>query len=348
MTRDDLLDALNKRVPYRIARRLLVASGFPTGHGWDAIHTKLKEPDYAAKANDRSLHALYVGALASAEKRASIYDIGQANVATLDAKMTLKLAADKSTKMALSYPLPLSASALTSLASTDPVIAGKSAFGNGSIFIICYIKESRFRVTLSPTQLNQNAGSGYAEVYGIRIERTQIFDAIIVPKSGDKITMLTDILENSSQDSVRDSVSRLDTFIKKVSGISIKGKRVNLFPAIAKFYNDPATDIIRLEHTATDGQAISERTKGAQKCLRVADYHKGGMGAVSGGTDAFGVEVAWTVPSVGGIDARIELSLIGSSSLAYDLNPVLDFADIGKVGTVDELMIALNSLHAKL
>jgi hypothetical protein len=135
---------------------------------------------------------------------------------------------------------------------------------------------------------------------------------------------------------------------QKQFGVNLKGKRVNLFPAVSKFYLDASADVIRLDHTTTDGQAITELTKGGQRCVRTGDFHKGGMSAVNGGTDAYGVEVAWDVKSSGNVDNRVELSLVGNSSLAFDLNPVIEFGLISKAGTLDELAVIIRSLDAKV
>lgn len=348
MTRDELLEALNDRVPFRIARRLLVASGFPTGHGWDNVTEKLKEADAAAKANDQALLSLYIGALAVAEKRISIYDIGQGAATTLSASMSKQLSDDAASPLSASYPLPLSRSNLDKLKSIEPVVVGKVAYGLGDIFIVSYVKEARFRVAISPSQVNAAGGMKFSEVYGIRVERTQTFDAVILPTSGSRVFLLTDVLANKSQEATRDSVSRVAGFMKSKFKVDLKAKRVNLFPAVAKFYLDAKADVVRLDHTTTDGQAITEFTKGGQRCVRTGDFHKGGMGAVNGGTDAFGIEVAWDVKSSGNIDNRVELSLVGSSSLAFDLNPVLDFALISKAGTLEELAVITQSLDAKV
>lgn len=347
LKQDDLLDALYRRVPFRSARRLLLDAGYPSGHGWDAVFAKLKDPDVAGKGNLGKLLSLYTQALAASEKRLSVYEIGRSQLDSLDQKLAAKLKADASLKIASSYPLPLSASDLTKVP-TDPVVAGKVAYSHGSIFVISYVKETRFRVAISPSQVSNIGKLNLQEVYGIGVERSQAFDAVIIPGSGDRLVICTDVLENKSQESSRGAASRVNTFLKLVSGVDLKPARVNLFPAISKFYNDSAVDITYLDHVASDGQAISEKTKGGQTCIRTADFHQGGMSAVPGGTDAFGVTVAWSLASVGNTTARIELDLTGTTSLAYDLNPTIEVGYLSKAATVNELHTVLQSLLLKI
>jgi hypothetical protein len=199
LKRDDLLEALNDRVPFRIARRLLVASDFPTGHGWDNVTEKLKDRNVAAKADDKKLLTLYVGALAVAEKRVSIYDIGQTSFESLKSDLNKRITTDAGSPLSAAYPLPLSKNKLEKLSSIDPVVIGKVSYSGGDIFVVSYVKEARFRVALSPSQVTTAGGIKSAEVYGIQIERTQTFDAIVFPNVGHRVFLLTDVLANKSQ-----------------------------------------------------------------------------------------------------------------------------------------------------
>lgn len=342
-----LLDGLVRRVPFTVARRLLIDSGFPSGHGWDAVMEKLKDKSVAAKTNTAALSSLYVQALAATQKRVSIYKVSRKSLSAIDAGLTGNHAANSNNAIVSAYPLPLTDAQIQIVKANDPVVAGMVAWPRGRLFVLSYVKEVRERIAIAPSQISGLVGSPLKEAYGIRIQRVQVFDALIVSNHDDRLIMLTDILDSHSQESVRDSVSRVTRFLEKSTRVSLKGTRINLFSAISPFYQDPDVNVISIDHLTPDGRAVTEKVKGDQVCVREGDFHKGGM-AASGTTDAFGITVAWKIPTVGNATAYVELSIDGPTSLAHALNPNIEFATLTKAATTQELAIALRSLNDKV
>ena len=79
----NLWRAVQERVPFRVARRLLASNAFPRGASWTAIEDKLKAKNVAATADFDGLKDSYRETLIATEKSLHIYTVSKSGIATL-------------------------------------------------------------------------------------------------------------------------------------------------------------------------------------------------------------------------------------------------------------------------
>ncbi len=343
-----LLGSLEERVPFRIARRILVASGFPSGQGWDAIKEKLSQPSVAAKADFEELDDLYRQTLISTEKAVRVFDLSAAGKSKLQNALEDRLTKDSSESFTDDYPYCVSNDILTEFDPSKLIVVGKEEIDDAVWYLLSSIHVIRSRIEIPLENLTGLSDQQFDEVYGIHVERKQSFDAVRLPKDGNRIFVLVDEAAYATADQVRGAFSKVRKLVKDGASSDLLKKPRNLFPLIDKLYDDDDLDVIEFNHTSTDTSMRHEKMRGRTLCLRQADFHKSGMEGVGGKTDAFGIGVGWDFDSVGRIPAKPELRILGGYSITHEKTPKIKAAHIGKCATVDETGHVLSIMSDKL
>jgi hypothetical protein len=191
-----LLQALQDRVTFTVAKRLLALNAYPVGISWEAIRGKLAEADRAGRDLEGLLKG-YTESLVSHDKSVRAYIVDAKAMQNLrdDAR---EHAFDPDNPFVASYPFPLPQAQLSSASLTEPTPVAYERVEGASVLVFAAVRELELREPLAPSQLSESIAGRYDRVVGLRVERHQTFDAIVVPDRGDTVYVLIDARYNTT------------------------------------------------------------------------------------------------------------------------------------------------------
>jgi hypothetical protein len=332
----DVLRALKARVPFRTAKRLLVGNQYPVAKGWDEIFERTQS-DAGRRRNQDGLAQAYRESLIASEKSLHAYSLSPEDIQALrDAAMDHVF--DASDPFVENYPLPVGGGELATAGLMQPKAVGYERVLGATTVVFSSVRELEFREQLGVADLAQNTALRYEKVYGLRTERRQAFDVLLVPDRGPYVYVLAD---NPGQTNAE--VRALAHFtvrmgVNALVGRTLLNRPVNLFSLISTFYNSSEGAVNLLSYSTTTSSVKTEKMRGSGKCLREELFHKTGMRALGHQFRAFEIGVEWQLPEVEDrYTPHPVLKIHGSYRMTYDHAPVVDEALVHDCGKFEEL-----------
>lgn len=346
MNEKRLIEAIKARVPFQVAKRLLTLAKYPIGVSWEKIEAKMKEQAPGHRDAD-TLLALYCQSLFCAEKSIAAYKVAPADMQALrdDARL---FDFDANDPFVDSYPWRVAPGKMADLLLAKPVPVAYERVVGASILLFSTVRELEFREPLSDAELKPNAVSRYQKVFGVRVERVQTFDAVLVPDHGSTIYVLVDNQDGTNRETREIAHFATRTALNEFCKKPVLQKGGNLFPAITKLYNEDDGVVRSLSYATTTSSIKSERMRGSGKCLRQELFHKTGMEALGGHINAYEIGVEWSLPSIGHYTPHPRLDISGTYKMTYDANPHISEASVSGCGTYDDLKFVLEKMGTYL
>ncbi|WP_430427875.1 hypothetical protein [Parasphingorhabdus sp.] len=339
----DLLYAVQKRIPFQQARKMLVQNGFPTGLGWDDIYQKLNDKSAQASADVAGLYDAYLETLIASQKAMHTYKIKDADANAIRNQISsLSIPSNVFSKR---FPYILSNAEIKNTAAGPPKLAGQIDLVDGTALIFCSIRELELRDEIKTNLIPKTLRDNYTKVIGVKIERHQTFDVVLIPKTGGTVKMLTDAPSGVNGQAISGSLFSIRTAMNSFAGAKLFHKPINLYPTIRPFYNSNEGIVQRLGYSTTTSSIKSEKMRGAGKCLRTELFHKSGMAALNKSDfQTFEIQLAWELPSKDRFKTRPELGVFGSYRMTYATNPIVSVATVSKCLTYDEFNFVAGKL----
>lgn len=346
MDRNRLWSAVQQRVPFRVAQRLLRANGFPKGASWRAIEEKLSEPEYAG-ASYNGLQSSFIKTLAFGEKSLVLFRLTEGEMARVY-KATNKLASSipESTYRS-QFPYLLPENQLRAEGAHQPLLISVDESDAGTTLLFCYPRILEKRVEL-PTAALKIDGERFASVYAVERSIVQAFGSIYIPHHGDIVQVYVDEPFGTPQATLETDHLALAIAFNTAAGDNILQTRLNLFPAIGNLYKHADEGIVtHLGHTVATS-VKHERMRGAGRCVRRELFHNGGLQAVDGEIAPFSIGITWGLEDETMTRFNPALSLDGTYVMTYQAAPTVDLASVHKCAAEDEAAFVVDKLLTHL
>lgn len=338
-----LIGLLRQRLPFPVSKAVLNKAGFPIGRSWESILEKLADPT-TPNGHMASLEDGTKEALSACDKLISIYPIASNNLWPAHQILSRLKQAGFSNSYSSNYPLPLPPSSLLGLPVNDINPVDVIETPTGSVLVCVSHRLLERREHLVDSQLDPILVGRYSDVFGVRKEHFQAFNAIYVPNFGDYIAILSDLSASerfNTQSAAIDHISLRNYFNSAFGSVILSTPR-NLFSAIKSLYLSPEGEVSQLSHTVAQG-IKHERMRGS-RCVRQEMFHQGGARAVSGNLDPYQIRLKWDFTQAPGLVGRPNLGLLGDYKMTYQASPVLSEAELGDCATYSEVDHLINLL----
>lgn len=338
-----LLSAIERKLPFRDAKRLLAANGLPTGLSWRAIYDKLKSSKVAAKADYSGLRADFVRALAVSEKAARAYVLEDDKFLMLQS-WAETVRPNQKKLITSRFPYLLSDAELSSAPDAEPRLISKFSTGIATYLVFSSVRRQRIRERLPVSMFPDTLPAAYEEIYGIKEYRGQTFETLVIPRSGNHVFSLIEFPDGTTQETRRAAHALLRNKVNALVGVDVLDSIVNLYPLMKPIYNCDAGKIKRLSYTTRTDSEKRERMRQSGVCLREEIGHKSGIKALGNEIEAYDLGVVWVLPNEGAYLPKVELDIVGTYRMTYDTNPLLIDAVVSRCVRVEEFEEILSTL----
>lgn len=331
MNLEQLLSAMQGRMPWRVANKILAEYEFPCGRGWENTLEKIKNFT-PSEEQFFGLLARYQEHIVCGEKSLRVYEVTDEQLDHL--RDLISKAEIPETDYSTSYPMPIDHEKLSTLPASVPELVRVENSEDGMMAIYSSVRVAEVRVSLKPNDVPEQARElfdEYTEVVGIQASKTQAFDAVWIPQRGNKIDVRVDFPFGITQDAMANAHGGVRNVLSDTIGAIDFGTPMNLFPIIDGIYraSDEGT-VVELAFGTTTASLKHEKMRRRQQCLRKEIYHMGGTKAVHGEIEPFKLGVEWCGPTRGLRPSFPELILNGTSRMLHSTNPILTEGTIRK------------------
>lgn len=350
MTLKKLLLATRDRVPFTIAKQMLVNCNIPMGQGWEKTFEKT-ESYKCAQVQLEKLVKHYKEHLLYGEKYIHYYDLTNEQIAEL--RQYFKNTKIKEGSFSKAYPLPLPQSELNKLPLVAPMLVAVEEREGGLAAIYSSVRIIEKRDVISLTDLPkeyQERFDGYSELVAVKALRTQAFDVIWIPKNGNRIDIRADALPEFTQSHTELAQSKLLEVLNK-NAKSPLGAPVNMFPLIQKIYQaDGEGTLVELAFNTTTASQKHEkmRRRSRELCLRKELYHCGGKAALKGKIEPYKLGVQWHTSIDGRIISSPELNIFGTSRMLHEASPALYGITVRKCSSIEDFHLVQTKIKKYL
>jgi len=349
---EELLPFMEDRVPYRVMQSSLRRAALPSFQAWEDIPGHLSA--WAQKQKNctppnLTLQEILRQHLYAGEKAIRLTKYEATGELTISEIARAVQAAELPISPYRSiYPLPLNDDALDSVETgCFPVEIVQDEKKTAVMF--CSRRIYREEVRL-PQPEDGEPFSDFVEIFGIRYQRKQRFDVLVIDTENDNFEFRIDASSHigvrEMERAAEDFMSAASNFLKRVTNNAAfdYGVTRNFFPALRAFYNDKNCCVTELGFK-TDGGAPTKTAKARRRGedVRADLFHKGGSQAVGGNIDPYKITVEW--PS--GLPGA-EVELPGTVSLLNQVNPSLTLSVLRGCGTEAEVVSVLAKLNSAI
>lgn len=329
MTVAPLLKAMH-RMPWRdVASKAIHLSGGRPRKGWRNTMAAAEEHGDLNGANLGELERLYKEHLLVGEKFTKLYALDQRICEGLrEAATKIVVQASPYTSH---YPLPLPEA---DLAAADDEIhlvdVIRSDDGVGLVYCSRLVITKREELIVRDWVDNQKNCeeilSQFTEIYGLKVERTQLFHVIWISGEINILDIRVDYPDGMHDDIAHRIHSKIRKDFEASSGIKIPSNPIDLMPAIASIYhNKDEGNVVELSFVTITNSVKNEKmrqARGGYQCLRSELYHVAGTDALKQGIAAdseeeaitpFRISVQWPLHASESVYISPELTLASTT-----------------------------------
>lgn len=339
MRKAPLLYSIQLRFPFRAAQRLLKSVGFPSSQTWQGIHEKI-----AASRRRLDYHALddaYVESLVASEKSISGYDIGSAKRAALLGALA-SLTPDPDNLFVKKYPYVLDDETLAKKGSAGTTFVGRKTLSFGTAFMFATVRVAEHKEKLPLIKLPASWRTKFAEVYGVRKNFRQSYDAIILPDTGGYAWLVADCPLYTPEDFSDFAHLTVPRAFNTLAGEEVLDGALNLFPLIRKLYNQSSEGVLASLSHVTPTHSVKHEKMKNEMCLRTELFHEAGSKAVDGNLSAFAIGILWEGADEDGAGVQIEIN--GIAKDAGKANAYVDRAVVRNGVKLDDIKFAFEKI----
>ncbi|MBY6056761.1 hypothetical protein [Leisingera daeponensis] len=319
-----LLTAMH-RMPWRhVASKAIHISGGRPRRGWRNT-TEAAAQGGLGDINVSELERLYKEHLLVGEKFSKFYELEDDVANTLkDSLCDLLFQENEYTK---AYPFPLSGVELSEVSSELRAIElVQSDDGIGIVYCSKLTVSKREEIILHDWVPNENDReemlAQFSEVYGLKIERTQLFHVAWIPSDKSILDVRVDFPDGMHEDAAHRIHSAIRKDLEGKLNIKLPPTPIDFMPAIESIYSDKTEgNVVEFGFTTVTNSVKNEKmrqARGGYHCLRQELFHKAGIEAlleISNDEEApspitpFRISVQWPVPADENIYVSPELTL---------------------------------------
>ncbi len=339
-----LVELFKDRAPWYVARKILVAHRVSPGHGWEHTVANIK----ASKNHNVDIDGLtraFVEHVSFGEKSVRFYDLGSTGVQNLRQYY-------RSFSNPSSLPLPLSGQDLKKSALHDPTLAYVSEDSEGLTALYSSVRKTDEREKIDVSKLPAQTRQVFDDadqLIKIKSRKTQSYDAVFIPKVGDRVEVRVDYLQNDNQDSTTAAHHNVYSDIHSRSQSRSLVSPVDLFEAIKPIYDKSSEGIvIELAFATSTGSTKHEMMRDRQKCLRQEVYHVNGKAALVTDIEPYRLGVRWVLTDGAGEIFTPELYLEGRATMVAAASPGLFTATIRKCRNSEDYALIRSKLQSYL
>lgn len=325
-----ILRDMERRIPWRVANKILRRCGLSCGHGWESTVEKLRGKKKNKSIDLDALMDAFAEHHECGEKSFRIYRATKKQLNSIRGKLT----SEEAPKSIFSnrFPLLLSEADLQKSSEIAPTLVEVSEDDMGITALYSSVRTIDFRTAQKPQDLPPNVRAffkDYQEIILIEKRRVQLFDAIWISKSNSEVEIRVDIPMGATTELIISSHARMLKVLEALAGGSASFQRRNLFPLIEKIYNAKGEgSVIELAFGTDTASLKHEKMRKHRLCLRSEKYHVGGKAAVSNKIYPYKMGVSWEFEHDEEIFSMPELFLNGNSRLLHATTPELYDAEI--------------------
>ena len=325
----DLIESVKKRVPFRVAQKLLREAGLPSGKTWDSIQSKIADENPKGKLF-HDLYDTYTNFLVAYDKSVAIYKVG-AKVRASVLNLALQLIPDGNNVLVQRYPYAASDNTLSKYSEAFTEFVAIESLGDATAFVFSTVQVLDQRERIPASKVHASVAKTFYEIIGIKKTYNHSYDAVIIPHHGEYIWLCADDPKYTNANFSDFAHISVRKKFNELVGAKALSKPVNLFPIISKIYGTPSEGVVlSLSHVTSTGSVKREHMRNGT-CLRTELFHSAGVKAVGGSIDSFAIGITWPVAGEDG-DEFIgpELYVDGDAKDVGKIDPVVDAALIKK------------------
>ena len=325
----NLIQSMEYRMPWPVARAIFKDCGIPTGRGWGNTESRMASinQDTSFVENINKCTSLYEGHIKHGGKNVKFYSVTNAQleeirllIGTLDVSASI---------FSDSYPFIVDETLLEQAESDVHRLVRIDESDRGTYLIFASKRLIEKREVIDDADILE----GVKEVVGainelitIRRGPKQLFDVVFIPTSGQYIQLCVDHPKDMPAEYATLAQRRLrDTFFALI-GFDEALEVLNLFPLIRSMYdNGNEGSVVEMDFSTNTASVKRERMRRSVSDLRTELYHHAGYTAISGNIDPYKIAIRW---SGNGIGLSPELILNSSLRMLHAPNPFLFEAEI--------------------
>ena len=340
----ELLGAIEARVPFHLARRLLVENGFPTGQSWVAVREKIGSEEKVDQASVGRLQVGYEETVVATEKLARLYDLKEPALEVISALSSSSMADNSDAGKV--FPGLMAREKQQAFLYSQPELIFRNQNDLGFVAIFSSVRAVAFKVPIPQDKLAKELQGLYREVFATSYITTQYFDAVLILRDQNRAVVLTD---NPLHMHVEDKLAAQNAAriaFNAAVGSNVLEEPINLYPASEALYRSDDGVVQDLGAMSDTLRETRERMHSGT-CIRHDPAHKAERDSgVS--KRAFGIEIAWPQEDTHGHSVKPTLLISGHARNSFEVNPVLRDAAIRKCISLSELGLVLTKLQAAI
>lgn len=306
---ENVLNSMRERMPWNIARVVLLWAGLEPAHGWEKTQAKFADvsnPDGEARLLEYLSEHNVCG-----EKFTKIYEVSDVARDALQAGI-LGLTPDDN-EFARCYPLSRNPDQIDQLGDPELVAIHKTEDGVGAVYANA-VRLTK-RETIEFDDLSEDSAAlqrQYDEIIGLKFRTVQLFSVIWVPHDHASVEIRSDLpagmsmeLAHALQSTMRQKVNEL--------GVVTLDAPVDRYPLLESIYQaDGEGDVVELGFLTTTASVKNEKMRRTKLDLRREPYHLHGKEGLGTPIEPFRMFVRWNL-EIDGIWLAPELGLVGTA-----------------------------------
>ncbi|MBY6088961.1 hypothetical protein [Maritimibacter alkaliphilus] len=327
MTIETLLRAMH-RMPWRhVASKAIHISGGRPRRGWHNTEEAAATGGLEG-VSIQELERLYSEHLLVGEKFSKFYPLDDASEALRNAFTTIEV---EQSDFRDAYPFPLDGEELKD-AEDELKIVSVEQTDDGIGVVLCSKLTISKREEISIQDWLPDGDSkdeflrSFSEIYGLKIERTQLFHVVWLPSDLDIIDIRVDFPDGMHEDVAHRLHAAIRDKISEEIGMSLPATPIDFMPAISSIYEEKGEgNVVEFGFITITNSVKNERmrqARGGFTCLRDELFHKAGIealmktsldGEAPSPITPFRISVQWPVPADENIYISPELTLASTT-----------------------------------
>lgn len=306
----EVVQRMEQRMPWTIARRILEENGIPRSQGWERTKQLLLEGDGAAPEKTEQLLECLIEHTLCGEKLVRFFELTDDQMVSFRrAAAAIEIPASPSRSR---YPLSLEEDELKSTALGHTLVA-RHMFEDGVALVFSTVRIVVSREELEPKSFppgSEELLSQYDEIVGLKNRRVQGMDVVWIPADGTLVELRSDFPKNVPQRLIEQGQLSMKFELGRTFGVDYLHSSLNLFPLIGRMYGTPDEGlVVEFAFGTTTASTKHEKMRRGSLSLREEDYHKGGIAALEDPISPFKLSIEWERKLGDDVISKPELSL---------------------------------------
>lgn len=339
---------LRARIPYQQAKDYLGSNSVPNAVGWDALISGVLslKPPLAQQVIDK-LHAALTDSHIVGRKSVSVYELPDGAMVAL--RSAVASHAWQANAFSSEYPYGLSDVNAPGMPSeSEWMEAGLISCTQGSALILSAVRTYEVRSPIDYSVLPKPARDAldeYDEVVGLRKVRSQVFDCLWVPSTGNRIAILIDQPDGVGKGFAGAGHAALRKFAEV--NFHMKLTPIDLFDAVPGLYTTAGDGTVVELAFQTDASGVkSAKMRKKNTCIRTDLFQVGGENAVQKQIYPYRIGVSWSISKTPSFKSEPELFIDGKARMLSTQAGRLYQASMFKLWDIADLQFVLDKLNS--